>query len=316
MEKPIVTANKAREGTLIKDLVPIFLDDRRQGCKPKTVEFYAGRLKRFVETFGARTFGELTLLDVTQYFKLCAESKRGKPVSNSTRRHNIVAYEQLQAFAVNMRELAEPITGKLKKPPIGMRQRIPTSAETRAILRGASPEFVRIYTALRLSGARPGELCRATIEDWDRAEGVIELDDHKTATKTGRPRVIPIGDKLVPILEAAIGGRTEGPIFFSPKGEAWEVGNLSTTFRRLRDAAGVTRELVLYCARHEAGTNFCRAGNLKAAADMLGHSSVNMTQRYVHLERAELRRLQDQVSGANAIELDEEPGEVEPRKAA
>jgi integrase len=45
---------------------------------------------------------------------------------------------------------------------------VPTAAETEAILLRASPQFWLIYLALRQCGARPGELCRATIADIDR----------------------------------------------------------------------------------------------------------------------------------------------------
>ncbi len=65
---------------------------------------------------------------------------------------------------------------------------MPTAAETEAILARASPSFRLIYLALRQCGARPGELCRATIADIDRKSNAIVLREHKTARKTGKPR--------------------------------------------------------------------------------------------------------------------------------
>jgi len=46
---------------------------------------------------------------------------------------------------------------------------------------------------LLMTGARPDELCRATISDFDREERMIRLEEHKTRGKTGRARRIPIG---------------------------------------------------------------------------------------------------------------------------
>ncbi|MBS0260470.1 MAG: site-specific integrase, partial [Planctomycetes bacterium] len=63
----------------------------------------------------------------------------------------------------------------------------------------------------------------------DRGNRVITLKEHKTARKTGLVRRIPIGKKLQELLDQAIGGRTEGPVFRSPSGRAWKVGNLSRT---------------------------------------------------------------------------------------
>jgi integrase len=82
------------------------------------------------------------------------------------------------------------------------------------------PEVRLTYSALRQCGARPGELCRATIADVDRAAAVITLKEHKTARKTGKPRRIPIGRKLGELLTQAIGDRQAGPIFLSPS-ETW-----------------------------------------------------------------------------------------------
>jgi integrase len=113
--------------------------------------------------------------------------------------------------------------------------------------------------------AVPGELCRATIADVDRANRVITLKEHKTARKTGQVRRIPIGRKLGELLDQAIGDRTDGPVFLSPSGRVWNVGNLSRTYSRLRDQAGLPKDLVLYLARHECGTKICREKGIEYA---------------------------------------------------
>jgi integrase len=191
--------------------------------------------------------------------------------------------------------LDKPVFGKLEKPRVGQRDRVPTAAETEAILARASPAFRLIYLALRQCGARPGELCRATIADVDRVKGIITLKVHKTARKTGQPRRIPIGRKLGELLDQAIGTRTEGPVFLSPTGRQWRVGNLSRTYSRLRDQAGLPRDLVLYLARHECGTKICREKGIEFARRLLGHANISTTQRYMHLDDRELADAQDLV---------------------
>src|SRR5262249_36196403 len=123
-------------------------------------------------------------------------------------------------------------------------------------------------------------------DDVDRAAGVITLKEHKTARKTGRPRRIPIGRKLGELLDQAIGARTEGPVFLSPAGKAWRVENLSRTYSRLRDLAGLPRDLVLYLGRHECGTRICRLKGIEYARRLLGHTNISTTQRYMHLDEA------------------------------
>ncbi len=215
-------------------------------------------------------------------------AEAGIGMSDSTRHHDAVALGRLQKFALEHKLLDQPVFGNLEKPRVGRRDRVPTAAETEAILAKASPAFRLIYSALRQCGARPGELCRATIADVDRAKCVITLKEHKTARKTGQPRRIPIGRKLGELLDQAIGTRTEGPVFLAPAGKAWRVPNLSRTYSRLRDLAGLPRDLVLYLARHECGTKICREKGIEFARRLLGHANISTTQSYMHLDDREL----------------------------
>ena len=171
-----------------------------------------------------------------------------------------------------------------------------TAEEIAVLLKRASPAFRLIYTGLSQCGARPGELCRAQISDVDWQKGRITLAEHKTARKTGKPRVIPIGKNFGQTLRKAIGDRQSGPIFRSPTGEQWSVGNLSSTHRRLRDDAGLPRDLVLYLARHRFGTEALRAGvPLKDVSELMGHASVTTTEIYLHRDVTELAGGQDRL---------------------
>ena len=71
--------------------------------------------------------------------------------------------------------------------------------------------------------------------------------------------------------------------------------NLSRTYPRLRNEAGLPRDLVLYLARHECGTKICREKGIEFARRLLGHANISTTQRYMHLEDRELAEAQDLV---------------------
>jgi integrase len=275
---------------LIPELIDTFLAYCSRHRTPATVAFYRARLKKFRCEFNAREMNSLTPLEIDEHL-----AKAGAGMSNSTRHHDAVALQRLQKFALEHKLLDKPVIGKLEKLRVGRRDRVPTAAETEAILANSSLSFRLIYAALRQCGARPGELCRATIADVDRINRVVTLKDHKTARKTGHPRRIPIGRKLGDLLDQAIGTRTEGPVFLSAAGKAWTVPNLSRTYSRLRDDAGLPRDLVLYLARHECGTKVCRQKGIEFARRLLGHANISTTQRYVHLDDGELAEAQDLV---------------------
>jgi integrase len=272
----------------VSELLERFIAWNSRHRSPATLAFYRTRLKKFCEAYNAREFGTLTPLEIDEHLAVA-----GAGLSDSTRHHDCVALERLQKFAIQHNLLDTPVFGILEKPRVGRRDRIPTPTETEQILAKTSPAFQLIYSALRQCGARPGELCRATITDVDRANRVITLKEHKTARKTGQARRIPIGRRLGEFLDQAIGNRPEGPVFLSPSGRAWRVGNLSRTYSRLRDQAGLPKDLVLYLARHECGTKICREKGIEFARRLLGHTNITTTQRYMHLDESELADAQD-----------------------
>jgi integrase len=275
---------------LIGELIHELLGWCSRHRSPATVAFYRTRLRRFCQKYNDRDLATLTPLEIDEYL-----DDVGAGMSDSTRHHNAVALERLQKFAIQKKLLERSVFGILEKPRVGRRERLPTSAETAAILSRASPAFRLIYSALRQCGARPGELCRVTIAEVDHVNRVITLKEHKTARRTGLARRIPIGRKLGDLLNKATGQRTAGAVFLTPSGRPWRITNLSRTYSRLRDNAGLPKDLVLYLARHECGTKICREKGIEYARRLLGHANISTTQRYMHLDDQELADAQDLV---------------------
>jgi integrase len=275
-------------------LVDLFLQHhRQQHSAANTVVFYRTQLTQLARAgLGSRGIDAITPADI---LGALAQVNEGK--SPTTQRSRAVAIDQLQKYAVTLELIGRLWCAKLPKPTPRQRDRIPTEAETKAILSAASAPFRLIYECLRQSGARPNELCRAQIADFQldagQVTGVIVLAEHKTARKSGKPRQIPVGRKLGKLLRLAIGKRTAGPLFRTPRGHAWTVRNLSRQFKQLRDAAQLDPAIVLYSARHEAGTRFCEEHGILKASRLLGHANINTTQRYVHPDLQELKDAQD-----------------------
>jgi site-specific recombinase XerD len=56
-------------------------------------------------------------------------------------------------------------------------------------------------------------------------------------------------------------------------------------FRQARAKAGLPKELVLYCGRHDYGTRVLRGtGNLAAVMKTMGHKDVRTAMQYQHPE--------------------------------
>lgn len=280
---------------VVSEILAIFLEHVGRDRKPATVRQYRTRLKSFADKFGSRDFSSIDSLEIEAWLGEAGKFPDGRLKSPDTRRANAIAFEQLQAFAVDHHALAEKLLEKIRKPTGRLRERIPTDSETQAILDAASPQFRLIYQALRQTGARPNELAGAQFADIDRQAGMLVIRHHKTEEKTGRPRKIAIGKKFAELIAQARGGRTEGPIFLSPRLKPWTTGTLSATFRRLRDRLRLPKDLCLYLTRHEHASRLCRQRGIQAAAEALGHKSIVTTKRYVKTDDKELQENQDLV---------------------
>jgi Phage integrase family len=72
-------------------------------------------------------------------------------------------------------------------------------------------------------------------------------------------------------------------VFPSNRAASGHLGSIDRLFREARRQAGLPKEFVLYCARHECGTRvLMRTGNLAAVLKTMGHRDVKSAKHYQH----------------------------------
>jgi integrase len=283
---------------LLKDALAEYLADVAIRCSAATVSHYTKRLNVLFKGMGNTSLPELTRDDVISCLDRASTWLNGVKVGQlkapDTIRANVIAWEQFQGWLLERGFISRELTGDLKKPAGRKRELLPTKDETRAILSKAAADFKTIYSAMRLTGARPGELCAATIAQFDRTSGEIVLEIHKTSSKTGKDRRIAVGHPtLVRLINESIGDRTAGTIFLRVDGSSWTADAMSAAFRKARDAAGLRRGLVLYLARHEHGTElYKKTQDIKSVSDALGHSNISTTMRYTRINVDQMKKNQ------------------------
>jgi len=143
--------------------------------------------------------------------------------------------------------------------------------------------FRDIIILMRDTGMRnERELFRMRIENLDWQNRVIFVPDSKTPE--GR-RLVPMSGRVLDILRNGCDGRQEGWVFPSKRSSSGHLMSICNLFRKARTKAGLPKELVLYCARHDYGTRvLMRTGNLAAVMRTMGHRDVKTAMHYQHPE--------------------------------
>jgi integrase len=162
--------------------------------------------------------------------------------------------------------------------------------------------FRDIVILMRDTGMRnQRELYRMRIENLDWENRVIFVPDSKTPE--GR-RLVPMSRRVLEILHARCGTKTEGWAFPSKRSASGHLCSIDRLFREARQQAGLPKELVLYCARHDYGTRvLMRTGNLAAVMRTMGHRDIKTAMHYQHPELEVVRAALDYSAESSAVEM-------------
>ena len=140
-----------------------------------------------------------------------------------------------------------------------------TPAEVQRLARHCPDEVGDIIRFAALTGLRRSELLR--LKPGDIRNNVILLD---ARTKSGRARIIPLPPEAARIAQARLPWRVD-------------VWALRRDFEAARVAAGLPH-VHFHDLRHTYASWLVQSGqSMKAVKDLLGHSTMAMTDRYAHL---------------------------------
>jgi integrase len=170
--------------------------------------------------------------------------------------------------------------------------------EARRLLNACAPDFRRLVEAALLTGCRYGELTGLRARDFEsktmprsrtNAEAT-EADQYGTilvaASKSGRPRRVPLTAEGVKFFEALSAGKAADDLLLTKiDGTAW---GKSEQFRRIRaacTAAKIIPTVNFHSLRHTTASLLVEAGTpLAFVAELLGHSDTRMVSKhYAHL---------------------------------
>jgi site-specific recombinase XerD len=166
-----------------------------------------------------------------------------------------------------------------------------------------TPVGVRYYCILTLlydGGARISELVNVLLKDVD-----FNLGSMRVIGKGKKERDIPVSRlalrevrRYLHDARPQICQVESAYLFPDGRGNALSINSVEQFITRLKSRAGLeTVRIYPHLFRHSFGTEFINnGGSVFALKDIMGHSSLNTTLRYTHLQSADLRREHDRYS--------------------
>lgn len=188
-------AGDTRDQKKVAEVVERYLAHAPDELTKRALETRRHHLAQFIESFGQRRVSECTPLELKEWIM-----SRPNVKSGWTRQNLNVSVQRAFNFAVEQRLIREnPVRGlKLRLEKKVGRDIKPD--EFQAVLRHTDAHFRRFLIALKLTGARPGELAALEWHHIDWGRGVAVLPQHKTAHKTGKPRTLVFVPQMMKLL--------------------------------------------------------------------------------------------------------------------
>jgi len=152
-----------------------------------------------------------------------------------------------------------------------------------------SRNYAIFVTALD-NGLRASELADIAISQLDLKSGYV-----KVMGKGSKERIVPVGDFVKMTLWNYLDRTRPEPatadcdkLFLSPSGRPITANTIKLVFSRLSKSSGVDR-LHAHLCRHTFAINYLlNGGDIFSLREILGHSTLEMVNHYLHFTRSQL----------------------------
>jgi len=172
------------------------------------------------------------------------------------------------------------------------RVRFASPEEWKALLDACTTDQQRrILTLAVETGLREQELCRLLWSQVDLPRRQIVLIPEVVDTKSDLPRVIPLSDAAMSALSDTPRHTRAQEVFWHDEGEPF--ARMANWWKAVRRRSGV-QNFTYHDIRHTFATSFLNnGGDIAVLKEILGHSSVQVTERYAFMQT---RRMHEEVS--------------------
>jgi len=261
-----------------------YLADRVDRFAPRTVQTDVAKLKIFAEFLkdSKTLISSVTTQDVEKFreYRLKKVQPGTVNISLSTLR---AAFQWAEEHGYSERN---PFA--IRNLKIRMDKKIPralTPTELEAFFKAVEPRHRALFSFVLITGARRSEIAKLEWKDVDFQAKTVTFRN----TKGRKDRAVPMTLELAHLLNS-ISRESERVFTYNP---SW----FTHLFRIYRKRAGIGEHLTLHSLRHTSATELLRSGvSIYTVQKLLGHSSISVTERYLHAIPEDLREAAEVLS--------------------
>jgi len=300
----------------LKDFAQRFVDyvQTRSAEKPKTVEFYAQQMARLLE-FEPLATARIDAIDESLIEKFVqwrsqqtsrtggkSHAKTPKVICAATVNRSLATLRKLLRLAHEWR-LVNRVPRVRLLPGERNREFTLSHAQERVYLEMAPQPLQDVATLILDTGLRIGE---ALALEWPDIHlepasgakfGYLHVRDGKSRFAR---RNVPLTARVCAMLGSRKAGSKGLSVFAESAARPMLNSSLDHLHKELREALKMSGEFVLHSLRHSYGTRLGEAGaDAFTIMRLMGHSSVTVSQRYVHPTPEALERAVERLESLN-----------------
>lgn len=242
--------------------------------------------KHILPYFEHKFVNNLSTEDLLEYQGV----KKSEGLSNRTVNIHISIVRKVINFAVDKGFIAQSPVKKYPMLKESKKQHaFLTPEELKALIDNIADPLTRKRVLFgALTGMRPAELAYLTWSDVDFYNGTVKIQGKENwKPKTNEERIIPLCDEAVKILRELYEKRKSKWVFSNTDRP---VLSIKRALKTAAKKAGITRPVSPNMIRHTFATLSLMAGvNIMEVKEIMGHSQIKTTTRYLHTLQQHLK---------------------------
>lgn len=256
-----------------------------QNMKRSTLRVHAVNLRHIISFFESSK--NLTLQKTREYYMSLKEKYAVNTINQRIATLRYV-FDHCIELGLTKENYAKELN--LKMPPKKLNVDTLTPEEIEAIINAPidyssddlSYQYEILYKTLAETGMRISEVTGLKVKNIDFVQDLIRISE----TKTDEARIIPVNRNLKKELETITKEKARDSfVFLNSRGTPFDRSYVYVDLKKRCKLLGITKKVTPHTFRHTFATSMLANGSpLPQVQAILGHASIQTTERYIHLE--------------------------------